>query len=176
MRVAGSVPKIMHSFPFHFFAALLYFGLCFVTWRSLPVVLSPATRAVALLLGALLYFPGLALVLWARLALGEFYYVSSSLGAALYTGHRLITSGPFALVRHPMYLGIVLFAPGGLLMYRTWTMALLVVFSLVLIVRARREEQALAVEFGHEWQGYCQRVPAWIPHLKRKGVKEVDQV
>jgi protein-S-isoprenylcysteine O-methyltransferase Ste14 len=117
-------------------------------------------------LGVVLYFPGLAFVLWGRLTLGRLYNVSTSLGAPLYTDHRLITHGPFAIVRHPMYLGIGAAAVGGLMIYRTWTLVFLAVNFLGLAVRARREEQALVAEFGEEWRAYCRRVPAWIPRLK----------
>jgi protein-S-isoprenylcysteine O-methyltransferase Ste14 len=37
-----------------------------------------------------------------------------------------------------------------------------------LILRARREEQALAAEFGAEWDAYCHMVPAWIPRFRKK--------
>jgi protein-S-isoprenylcysteine O-methyltransferase Ste14 len=37
-----------------------------------------------------------------------------------------------------------------------------------LVLRARREEQALAAEFGQHWQEYCQQVPGWIPRLLGK--------
>jgi protein-S-isoprenylcysteine O-methyltransferase Ste14 len=38
-----------------------------------------------------------------------------------------------------------------------------------LTIRARREEVALAVEFGADWATYCRRVPAWLPHGRGRG-------
>jgi protein-S-isoprenylcysteine O-methyltransferase Ste14 len=96
------------------------------------------------------------------------YNVSSSMGAQLYADHWLVTHGPFALVRHPMYLGIILASLGGLLIYRTWTLLFTTVGFLGLALRARREEQALAAEFGEQWEEYCRRVPGWIPRLPRR--------
>lgn len=142
-----------------------FFSMCIFLWRPLPLTLSLSLRAVALVLGILLYFPSLALVLWGRLTLGEMYNVSTSMGVQLYADHRLITYGPFAIVRHPMYAGIILAAVGGLLIYRTWTPLFVTVVFLGLAVRARREEQALAVEFGEEWEAYCRRVPGWVPRI-----------
>jgi protein-S-isoprenylcysteine O-methyltransferase Ste14 len=95
------------------------------------------------------------------------YNVSSSFGAQLYTDQQLITHGPFAYVRHPMYLGILLVGWGGLLLYRTWTFVFIIAHFPVLLVRARHEEQALAIEFGEQWQVYSQRVPAWLPRFFR---------
>jgi protein-S-isoprenylcysteine O-methyltransferase Ste14 len=132
------------------------------------VALSPPLHALALAVGALLYFPGLGLALWGRSALGAMYNVSMSVGVQLHAGHRLITSGPYALVRHPMYLGIILAAWGGLLLYCTWACVFAAVVFLGLAVRARREEQALAAEFGAEWGAYCRRVPGWLPRLRRR--------
>lgn len=56
---------------FYLLAATGYFGLCCRLWRPLPLVLPRLARALTLVLGALLYFPGVALALWGRLALGE---------------------------------------------------------------------------------------------------------
>jgi protein-S-isoprenylcysteine O-methyltransferase Ste14 len=143
-----------------------YFALCWRLWRPLPVAISRPLRAAALIAGSLLYFPGLALVLWSRLTLAEMYYVSGSFGAQLFTGHRLITGGPFAYVRHPMYLGILLVALGGLLLYRTWTFVFLLANVPALVIRACREEAALAEAFGEQWATYCEQVPPWLPQIR----------
>ncbi|MDT8307781.1 MAG: isoprenylcysteine carboxylmethyltransferase family protein [Anaerolineae bacterium] len=153
---------------FYLFASTGYYALCWRLWRPFPWALSGRFRAVFLTLGSLLYFPGLALVLWGRLELGRMYNVSSSFGAHLYAGHRLVTSGPFAYVRHPMYLGILLTALGGIALYRTWTFLFLLTHFPVLMVRARHEEQALAATFGTEWDAYCRQAPRWLPRCKER--------
>lgn len=107
-------------------------------------------------------------MLWGRLALGEDYYVSTSRGAPLFIGHKLITSGPFAYVRHPIYLGMLLTGIGGILLYRTWTMVFIAANFLGLIIRARREEEALAMEFGERWSEYRKRVHAFIPRIRKE--------
>jgi protein-S-isoprenylcysteine O-methyltransferase Ste14 len=119
-------------------------------------------RVAALILGTLLYFPGLALYLWGVWTLGGMYRVSSGFGAQLNVQHQLVTHGPFSYVRHPMYLGLQIAAIGGLLLYQTWTFVFVAVNFLALVFRARREEEALAIEFGDQWTAYANRVPAWI--------------
>jgi protein-S-isoprenylcysteine O-methyltransferase Ste14 len=76
---------------------------------------------------------------------------------------RVVTTGAYRLVRHPICLGMILAALGGVFVYRTWTQLFLLVCSLGLLLRARRDEQALAARFGAAWRVYCDRVPALIP-------------
>ena len=165
-RATGLANKALRG-PVYLLIGIPFFAVAALLWRPLPLALSPSLQALALALGALLYFPGLGLALWGRLALGEMYNVSMSVGVQLNAGHRLVASGPYAIVRHPMYAGIIMVAWGGLLLYRTWTYVFVAFIFLGLAVRARREEQALAAEFGPEWEAYCRRVPGWVPRFRR---------
>jgi protein-S-isoprenylcysteine O-methyltransferase Ste14 len=165
-RATGLGDKALRG-PVYLLIGVPFFAAAILLWRPLPLDLPTWLHALALALGALLYFPGLGLALWGRLVLGEMYNVSMSVGVQLHAGHRLITAGPFALVRHPIYAGIIVAAWGGLLLYRTWTCVFAAFVFLGLIVRARREEQALAAEFGPEWDAYSRRVPGWLPRLRR---------
>jgi len=164
-RESGQPPGLMRTRTFYVLASTGYFGLCYRLWRPIPIALGRPARAGAVALGSLFYFSGLALVAWGRLALGAMYNVSSSFGAQLFADHRLVTHGPFAVVRHPMYLGILLVGWGGLLLYRTWTFAFVLLHFPALLIRARREEQVLAATFGEQWADYCRRVPAWKPQF-----------
>ncbi len=145
-------------------ASGLALGMLYLLWRPLRLTLPAPARIVALAAGVVLYVAGLALMLWGRLALGRMYNLSTSRGAQLYADHQLITSGPFAVVRHPMYLGGQLAEIGALLIFRNWTTLLIALNVPVLVLRARREEQALAAEFGERWAEYRRRVPFWLPH------------
>lgn len=143
----------------------LYVLLLVRLWRPLPVRLAPPARAAVLAAGVALYAGGLALIAAGRCALGSMYNVSSALGAQLYAGHRLVTTGPFAVVRHPMYAGALAWAVGAVLLYRTWAVLLILAHMPVLWVRARREEAVLAREFGESWQAYRRQVPSGVPGL-----------
>jgi len=166
-RTTGAAAQILRGPVLPLFSAL-WLGLCVLLWRSLPVKPNKAARVAALVAGALLYFPGLALYLWGARTLGEMYRPASSLGVQLNARHRLITHGPFAWVRHPLYLGLQIAACGGLLLYRNWTLAFVAINFLGLFSRARREEEALQAEFSEEWRAYARRVPAWVPRLHRR--------
>jgi protein-S-isoprenylcysteine O-methyltransferase Ste14 len=159
----------LHSPFFYVAASAIFFGLCIVMWIPLPT--TPLANEIAIL-GALLCLPGLVFVLWGRLALGNMYFVSTGFGAQLFTGHRLIKSGPYAIVRHPMYFGLILAAFGSLFLYQTWTGIFLIICALGVIRRALREEEVLAKTFSAEWTEYCKRVPMILPFPRPRMGKE----
>jgi protein-S-isoprenylcysteine O-methyltransferase Ste14 len=133
-------------------------------WKPLPIDLGTHLQIALTLVGSLFYFPGIGLYIWGYHTLGRMFGVSSSTAVELYEDHRLIDDGPYAIVRHPMYLGVLLVAFGALLIFRTWAMVIYAPTALVVIIRARREEILLAAEFGEQWQSYKNRVPAWVPN------------
>lgn len=165
--IMGKTGKWLRSAWFYLVTSVLFFGISCLAWFPISFAGSPQTRAAMLALGSLLYFPGMSFVLWGRLVLGKNYFVSSGFGAQLFAGHQLVTSGPYAIVRHPMYAGLVLAAFGSLLIYSTWTTLFFACFAPFILIRARREEEALAAEFGEKWQEYCQRVPPFFPQVKQ---------
>ncbi len=165
-RTVGRVTVVLRR-PTLFLAAGLFILVGAVLWRPIPLVLAAPARLAALASGSVLLFGGLALYLWGLRALGSMFGSASGLAARLYEDHRLVVTGPYAWIRHPMYLGVMAAFFGGLLLYRTWALALYAPLMLGLVIRARREEEALVAEFGDEWQRYRRRVPAWIPRLRR---------
>lgn len=77
---------------------------------------------------------------------------------------RLVTSGPFALCRNPMYLGHLIFLAGLALSLRSWAGAALALGTAAwLQFRVRRDEPRLAERFGEPYMQYCSRVKRWIP-------------
>jgi protein-S-isoprenylcysteine O-methyltransferase Ste14 len=166
-RTSGRAAGWLRSALFYLLATTCFLAISIYFWKPLPVNLSVVERLIYLVIGAILYFTGMAFVLWGRLSLGKMYFVSTSFGAQLYADHQLVTRGPFAIVRHPMYLGLIAAALGSLLLYQTWTALAYAVFAPFILFRAHREEQALAAEFGDEWQDYCRRVPAFFPRLRK---------
>ena len=166
-RTTGSTGTWLRSPWFYLASSALFFAICYFGWIPVPWHASLAVRLWMLAFGSLLYFPGMVFVLCGRFALGKNYFVSTAFGAQLFADHQLVTRGLFAIVRHPMYSGLIIAALGSLLIYPTWTTLLFTCFAPLIIVRARREETALLMEFGMEWQIYCKRVPGFIPRLRR---------
>jgi protein-S-isoprenylcysteine O-methyltransferase Ste14 len=140
-------------------------------WIPLPLsALSSGLDGGLRLAGLVVNLAGAALIVWGRLALGRAWTVTTSLGVQLHEDHRLVQHGPFALVRHPMYLGFWLLLAGALFIYRTWVLAVYLIMALASFSRrARREEQALAEAFGDEWRTYADRVGRWVPNVPKGG-------
>lgn len=79
---------------------------------------------------------------------------------------RLVTTGPFAWCRNPMYLGHIIFLTGLALSLRSELAAVITGASLVWYhMRVERDEKRLAERFGQPYLDYIARVPRWIPGL-----------
>lgn len=81
------------------------------------------------------------------------------------SGARLVVTGPYAYVRHPMYLAVLLFGLGCLLGWRGVAhLAAFVLLAGVLHVKSRREEALLAQRFP-EYTGYQKRTRRLVPFV-----------
>ncbi len=169
-REEHGAPVVLRA-PLLALATILFVWIGALLWHSLPLQVPPWLRVLLLCVGAFLFYGGLALYVWGMRSLGAMFGPSSGFAVRLYAGHRLVTTGPYAHVRHPMYLAVMAAAMGSLLLYRTWATLGFAAIMFGLVVRARREERVLAQEFGPEWQTYASQVPAWLPRLRGRGDK-----
>ena len=122
-----------------------------------PVLLPPTvTRGV----GAVMVIAGLSLDLW---ALATLHRARTNI-LPHRPAERLVTHGPFALSRNPIYVGYTLLTAGlGLVLSNPWLMAAAVIAALATDrLAARREESHLAARFGEAFIAYAARVPRWI--------------
>jgi protein-S-isoprenylcysteine O-methyltransferase Ste14 len=134
------------------------------------VIVAPYSdrRAIAVLtgmdflryIGLVLFSLGFSGMHWAEFHLDKQF----SVHVTIQEGHDLITDGPYRYLRHPRYLGIMLFTMGIALIYRSWLALILVaLFTLVLIWRIQGEEALLHQEFGQDWEAYARRSWRLIP-------------
>ena len=78
--------------------------------------------------------------------------------------HQLATTGPYARVRHPQYIGFVLIMSGFLLQWPTIvTLAMFPVLVFMYLRLARREERDAREEFGEAYRRYEEDTPAFLP-------------
>jgi protein-S-isoprenylcysteine O-methyltransferase Ste14 len=93
------------------------------------------------------------------------------------SGNRLIQTGPYAIVRNPMYLGILLIGSGIVLMLFWWWAILifLSVFALRYLLLIVREEKKLTAAFPQEYAEYQKRTPRLLPSFSRLLRKDVSE-
>ncbi len=115
-------------------------------------------RVVGLTIG----LAGAALLTWACLRLGRFLMHE----AAVREDHTLIDSGPYRLVRHPVYTGFLALLLGAGLASLNVGVLLIWPFSLLgILIQAASEEQLLAARFGQDYERYAGRVGRLLPRL-----------
>jgi len=113
-------------------------------------------------LGVLLFAFGGALRLWPVFVLGNRF---SGL-VAIQRGHRLVTDGPYSIVRHPSYAGLLICSLGWALVFRSGAGVLLVLLLIPpLIARMNAEEALLRDNFGAAYEAYRARTARLVPGL-----------
>jgi protein-S-isoprenylcysteine O-methyltransferase Ste14 len=109
---------------------------------------------------------GVAFCCWARFHLGRLWSAS----VLRKEGHRIVDTGPYRLVRPPIYTGfIVIYVGLGVLCANGMAVAALTLLTLGLRLKARVEEQFLVDELAGEAYGdYKARTPMLVPSLPRR--------
>jgi len=108
---------------------------------------------------------GIALCCWARLHLGRLW----SANVKRLEGHRVVDTGPYRLVRHPIYTGFIVIDLGlAILCGSALAVAGFAMITLGLWIKARLEEQFLSEELGAAaYASYKARTPMLVPRLTR---------
>jgi len=113
-------------------------------------------------IGAFVTAAGLLFSVWGRRYLGRNW----SQAVAIKKDHELITGGPYSLVRHPIYTGLVTGLFGCALAEGEWRGLLAV--GLVFIVLLRKlllEERWMREQFGEAYKNYARQVRALVPYV-----------
>jgi protein-S-isoprenylcysteine O-methyltransferase Ste14 len=122
-------------------------------WRLTPGLERPALQG----LGLVLWVATPAWLLWADRHLGRHF-------ASAEAQRHVLTGGPFRLVRHPRYAGLLASRAGFALVFASalaW--ALFVAWVWVVLRRMRREERHLLETFGDAYATYAARTPRFVP-------------
>ena len=161
-RRTSEVPSLALQVPT---SALLV--VCFVLLFNprvlgLGVSITPQTPLLGLI-GVALDLAGVAFAIWARLTLGRNW---SGLVVTAQEGHELVQTGPYALVRHPIYTGLLLAIVGTALTLGTLASYLGVAAGVTgLLIRVHLEEKLMRERFGATHAAYRQRTWKLIPLL-----------
>ncbi len=108
---------------------------------------------------------GTVVIIWATRTLGDNF----SPVLEIREGHQLVTKGPYRWVRHPMYVGNVIWILSFILLSAWWIFALyLIIFVVfIMIIRTSKEEQMLLETFGKVYEDYMKTTGCFFPKLKK---------
>jgi protein-S-isoprenylcysteine O-methyltransferase Ste14 len=149
-----SIVRVVRSTLLVVFLVLYALGNPWLRTLSLPFY--GWVRATGIIMGTL----SLMLYAWSRLTIGRAW--SSPL--RMQEKHQLVTTGPYAVVRHPIYLSMILFMTGITLVTGNWFLIAFLLISFVdLMVRIPKEERMMIEEFGKEYDEYRLRTGKLLP-------------
>lgn len=113
-------------------------------------------------LGIIIIFIGALIRLWATKHIGR------RMPWMKKKGKKLINTGPYAIVRNPLYIGNIIIATGlSILSELIWIVPFIIMYlSIVYHLVALYEEKKLSERWGEEYLVYLNEVPRWIPNLK----------
>ncbi len=111
--------------------------------------------------GALLVAAGIGLAIFARVYLGRNWGTPMSRKL----DPELITGGPYAFIRHPIYSGLILAMLGAAVGLNIVFVLLLIVLVPYFIYSARREEEFMCEQFGETYRAYMRRTKMLVPFV-----------
>lgn len=118
----------------------------------------------AYFLGLVMVAAGLGFAVWARVYLGRNW----SATVTVKRDHELIRTGPYGLVRHPIYTGLLLALLGTAVGIGEWRgLVAFASFTIGFLFKLKAEERFMSEAFGEEYARYRADVPALIPCIGR---------
>jgi protein-S-isoprenylcysteine O-methyltransferase Ste14 len=111
--------------------------------------------------GLVLCLAGFLFAIWARLYLGRNWGIPMSLREQ----HELVTGGPYARVRHPIYSGLMLAGLGTVLALGMQWLPAMVLVGVFFVLSARTEEKMLSEQFPDAYPPYRRRTKMLIPFV-----------
>jgi protein-S-isoprenylcysteine O-methyltransferase Ste14 len=127
-----------------------------------PAAALPNTRNFAFA-GVVLFAAGLFLRWWAIITLGRFFTVD----VTIEKNHELVERGPFRMVRHPSYTGVLMAFVGFALSLGNWAALLVILLPITaaFVHRMNVEEDALSRALGPQYTDYMRRTKRLVPFV-----------
>jgi protein-S-isoprenylcysteine O-methyltransferase Ste14 len=143
------------------------YGLVWSVRRPVGGPIVPLSRPLELALAAATLILG-ALSVWITVAAVRTLGKQWSYQARIVEGHRLVTEGPYCIVRNPIYSGMLGMLVATALANSHWIglLAAVIVFWIGARIRIRSEEKLLREAFGADFNAYARRVPALVPWFR----------
>lgn len=115
--------------------------------------------------GLVLFNIAALVIAWSHITLGHHW----SAELETHSEHKLIDTGPYALVRHPLYSSYLVLTIGFFFATANWFVSIFMfAYFLSVAARAQKEEEMLSVRLGLAYGTYCKRTPRFVPSLTRR--------
>jgi protein-S-isoprenylcysteine O-methyltransferase Ste14 len=152
------------------FAIRVFLGCLLLAWLVLYAIYPPWMGALSIPIPDWLRWAGFTLGLaslglwtWTQIALGKEW----SPQLQLRQEHHLVTTGPYARVRHPLYTAMIGYVAGLSLVTANWVFILLAVVMIAgIVVRVPKEERMMIDGFGEEYTAYMRRTGRFFPNIR----------
>jgi protein-S-isoprenylcysteine O-methyltransferase Ste14 len=132
----------------------------------LPALGLHTTHSVGLLMqlaGIVLILASLALHIWSRVHLGHYYAER----VEVQPGHKVIDSGPYAMMRHPVITSFLGIATGLFLINPALTTLAALMYAIWDFTRAASQEEILLSKTLSGYADYARQTPRFLPRLRR---------
>ncbi|MHB1342174.1 MAG: methyltransferase family protein, partial [Coriobacteriia bacterium] len=161
-RVVRSARSLVETGSMAAFFVLYYLVIKF---RLLELSLPTSVRVVMVAAGLIVVIAGAVFNIWGRLVLKA----SWANQILIFEDHALVTSGPFSVVRHPLYASLLWMFVGGSLIYSNVLSLVLTLGAFVpmMVVRARAEDALLRETFAGPFEEYRNRTGMFFPRVWR---------
>ncbi len=158
-RLEPAASRILRVFIFLIAIVLLWTTRIPLPWLYLQLWPS---GLLPFWLGAAVTIAGLLFAIWAREHLGSNW----SRSVTIKQGHELITTGPYAVARHPIYTGILSgFLGMAIAISQVRGFIVFVLIFIALWMKLRMEEQWMRSQFGEAYATYARQTAALVPYL-----------
>lgn len=148
--------------PFYLGLLVWTFAPQYMEWSALPLPVWARWAGVALGLFAVF------LNAWSHRTLSRILGADFDPALRLLNVPALVKEGPYARIRHPIYLAFLLMQTSALLITANWLIGLcgLAIIISVILIRVPEEERLLIEQFGDEYRDYIQQTGSLIPRLR----------
>jgi protein-S-isoprenylcysteine O-methyltransferase Ste14 len=149
--------KRYHGFPrFFVFEGLLLLGLLqWNSWFKDPLILRQLASWLFLILSMYYVFASIIL-----------YHRHTNHGQNFENSTKLVTSGLYKYVRHPMYASLLFLGWGMFLKsINLYSIILIVIITIALFITCKVEEKEMIKRFGEEYKSYMNKTKIWIPYI-----------
>ncbi len=153
--------KIKETFGYALGFVLFVVLLPAVMWLCSGLPSLATANVVNIVIAVCLAVTGLALSIWAIVYMrrvGDGNPMDAFGHEVAPRTRHLMTDGPYRLSRNPMLTGVFIYLIGCCVLLWSWqSVAVFVVFVVIMLIQVRTEEQRLRRDFGDEYEAYCRR-------------------